>query len=214
MSEKCIIFDCDGVLVDSERVANHLLAEMVQPYGVEMTGEEATARFTGSNMAAVLAVINEKADRPLPDDFASLYREKMHAAFETDLLPIEGVADALEAIPNPKCVASSGPIAKMDVTLSVTDLKKHFEGRIFSSYEIDSWKPEPDLFLHAAKEMGFRPADCIVVEDSPLGVRAGVAAGMRVLCYCEGDGGEAMRKLGATVFQSMTDLPPLIESLN
>jgi HAD superfamily hydrolase (TIGR01509 family) len=214
MSEKCIIFDCDGVLVDSEKVANRILAELIQPYGIDMSPAEVTSRFKGAKMANVILEVEALAGRSLPDDFVPLYRKEMYAAFENELEPIDGIAEALDAITNPKCVASSGPLEKMDITLSTAGLSKYFRGKIFSSYVINSWKPAPDLFLHAASEMGFDPQDCIVVEDSSFGVEAAIAADMNVLCYCEDHDGEEMESLGAHIFHRMNALPDLIHSMH
>jgi HAD superfamily hydrolase (TIGR01509 family) len=201
-------------LVDSERVANHLLVELIRPFGIEMDGEEATRRFKGAKMANIISELETLRGQPLPDDFVPMYRAEMHTAFERELEPVEGIIDALEAISNPKCVASSGPVEKMEVTLISTGLAKYFHGRIFSSYVINSWKPAPDLFLHAAREMGFGPENCIVVEDSVFGVEAARSAKMDILCYCEDSDGKDMSEQGTKVFHKMSELPKLIQDLH
>ncbi len=133
----------------------------------------------------------------------------MFAAFETELRPVPGIAAALDAITLPNCVASSASIEKMRVTLGQTGLWDRFEGRIFSATEVEHGKPAPDLFLHAASSMGWEPADCAVVEDSPAGVKAGLAAGMTVFGYA-GTTPAALLE-GARVFTDMAELPALLQ---
>ena len=134
-------------------------------------------------MANLISEIERRFDTNLPETFAKDVRARMATAFETELEAIDGVAEAIEAIHLPICVASSGPTEKIRLTLGITGLLHHFEGRIFSAYEVGSWKPDPGLFLHAAKMMGVPPANCMVVEDSTLGVRAAVAAGMGAVIW-------------------------------
>jgi HAD superfamily hydrolase (TIGR01509 family) len=136
----------------------------------------------------------------------------MAIAFESDLQAVEGIHAALAAITRPVCVASNGPMAKMQHTLGLTNLLGHFEGRIFSAYDIGVWKPDPGLFLYAARTFGAEPSRCIVVEDSLSGIRAANAAGMRVLGYTAGNA-RAMSELGAEctdLFHSMDELPALL----
>lgn len=198
------------MLVDSEKLANQVLVELIKPLGIEMTLDEAIRRFQGGKMADCIKELEAEINRPFPDNFVPMFRREMGTAFERDLHPVQGITQALEKIHAPICVASSGPREKIELSLTLTGLIEYFGGRIFSAYEINSWKPEPDLFLHAAKTMGYEPANCIVVEDSPLGVQAGIAAGMKVLGYAETDNGSALAELGATVFHSMSELPALI----
>jgi HAD superfamily hydrolase (TIGR01509 family) len=212
LDNSCIIFDCDGVLVDSEKLQNCVLVEEIKPYGVEMTVEEALRRFKGGKMANCIAEVQKLAPRPLPEDFVPYFREQVAKTFEKWLRPVKGIAESLEKIVGPKCVASSSPLEKIRHVLTITGTIHHFNENLFSAYTIESWKPDPDLFLHSAREMGFRPDQCIVIEDSILGVQASISAKMPVLCYCEDHDGEEMAAQGATVFHSMTELPELIDN--
>lgn len=208
MQTELIIFDCDGVLVDSETLGNRVLIEFVAEFGLKLEIEEAILLFRGCKMADCVAVIEQKLGKKMPSDFVTQLRTRTAKAFEHELLSIEGIEAALDKIDLPICVASSGPIEKIELALRVTNLLPRFAGSIFSSYQIGSWKPEPDLFLFAAKTMGFEPQFCTVVEDSILGVRAGISAGMRVLWYTAQS--EATLVDGAIVFQSMNQLPLLL----
>jgi HAD superfamily hydrolase (TIGR01509 family) len=205
-----VIFDCDGVLVDSEPLSNRALAETLTAMGVPMTTEESVRRFMGRSWATVEAY--------LPGELPGLrerYRERMFAAFAAELRAVPGVEavlDGLDATGVPVCVASSGDPEKIGFTLGHTGLLPRFEGRIFSAVEVEHGKPAPDLFLHAAERMGWPPAETTVVEDSAPGVEAGRAAGMRVLGYAGGlTVAAALRGAGAEeVFDSMEELPPLL----
>ncbi|MEH2045020.1 HAD family hydrolase [Nostoc sp.] len=210
MQTELVIFDCDGVLVDSEGLGNRVLVEFVAEFGLAMKLEEAILLFKGCKMADCVAVIEQRLEKKMPQDFVTQFRARTAEAFECELLPVEGIEAALDKINLPICVASSGPPEKIQLALRVTNLLPRFEGRIFSSYEIGSWKPSPDLFLHAAKSMGFQAPSCTVIEDSILGVRAGVAAGMRVFGYTEQREATLLEASGARVFHSMYQLPCLL----
>ena len=180
---KCIIFDCDGTLVDSEYLCNLGLEIRLRDYGVESSAIDLMKRFRGGKLAAILEAIESEHKIKLKEGFISSYRSLVDELFERDLKPCEGVNAALTAIHLPKCVASSGPLDKINKALSISGLSKHFNGKIFSSYVVGSWKPDPGIFLHAAKEMGFQPSECAVVEDSPVGISAAKSAGMRPILY-------------------------------
>lgn len=201
-----MIFDCDGVLVDSERLSNVALSAALAELGVELTVEETMTEFMGRSRAHMLARAEELLGAPPPADFGESYDERRDAAFWRALEPVEGIEEALDALAEAEvatCVASSGDHAKMRLTLGMTGLYDRFEGRIYSTTEVHRGKPAPDLFLHAAGQMGFEPGDCVVVEDSPAGVAAGRAAGMRVLGFGE--------ELDADiVFTDMRELPELL----
>lgn len=210
-----VIFDCDGVLVDSKMLANRVLAELAGEHGVALGPDEALTLFRGCKMADCVAVLAGRLGRPLPDDFVPTLRARTATAIRDELRPVEGVAAALAQIDVPVCVASSGPREKIELALSVTGLLPRFAGRIFSSYEVGSWKPAPGLFLHAAAALGVQPAGCAVVEDSAPGVRAALAAGMRVIGYAPlaADAAE-LNALGARVVRDMADLPATLRGIN
>jgi HAD superfamily hydrolase (TIGR01509 family) len=200
-----VIFDCDGVLVDSEPTSNRVLAEVLTEIGLPTTTEESMAAFMGKSWVSILEILEERLGGPPPADLTAIYRERCDAAL-ANVQPVDGIVEVLDTLDLPSCVASSGPHAKMAVTLGATGLLERFEGRIFSAADLEHGrgKPAPDLFLHAAREMGFDPATTAVVEDSGPGCEAGRAAGMRVFSY-------RFDAEGATRFDEMRDLPALLE---
>lgn len=179
-----VIFDNDGVLVDSETISNRILAEYLTEVGCPTTYEESIRDYMGSAMHRVHDLVEERMGRRLPADFDERFHRKVFDAFRRDLQPVPGVdavLEKLEANGVPYCVASSGSHERIRVGLGKTRLYERFgEERIFSSEDVGRGKPAPDLFLHAARVMGVAPERCAVVEDSPLGVEAAVAAGMDV----------------------------------
>src|SRR5829696_665697 len=174
-----------------------------------MTPEASVEAFMGRSWKTVLAFADDRGT-PLPEGFRRRYLDAMFAVFAEELQPVPGVVDALDAITLPNCVASSASVEKMRFTLGHTGLWDRFEGRIFSATEVEHGKPAPDLFLHAAASMGWEPADCAVVEDSPAGVEAGVSAGMTVLAYAGTTPAERLQS-AARVFTDMADLPGLLQ---
>ena len=187
-----VLFDCDGVLVDSERVAVECIVEFAARFGARFEFEEALERFTGARMADNLRDIEQRGRCKLPDDFEDNLRAHMAAEFETRIEPMDGAAALVRALDVPYCVVSNGPRSKMEVTLRVAGLLEHFVGRIVSAYEVGVWKPDPELFLHAARSLGVLPNRCAVVEDSDYGIAAGVAAGMQVFALVSGDRARAV----------------------
>lgn len=210
MNFAAIIFDSDGTLVDSETLGNQVIVECVAELGLTLTLAEAVAEFRGRKMGDTLALIEHKLGRALPEGFLPELRRRMALAFEARLEPMPGVPALLEKLDVPFCVASNGPHDKMQVSLRATGLLPFFGSHIYSAYEIGSWKPEPGLFIHAARGMGVAPEGCAVVEDSVLGVQAGIAAGMRVFGYAPSGETEALTAAGARVFSHMNELLPLL----
>jgi HAD superfamily hydrolase (TIGR01509 family) len=211
MAVELVIFDCDGVLVDSDRISLRVQAEWIRELGLEMTYEDCVREFLGLGMPDTLRILVERLGRPLPRGWEADLAEAVREAFQEELEPVEGVVGALEEIDLPTCIASSGSHRKMEMTLGLTGLRDRFEGRIYSGEEVRCGKPAPDLFLHAATSMGVAPERCVVIEDSPFGVTAARAANMAVLGYAPTHG-HRLESRGASTFESMQDLPALIRT--
>ncbi|MDQ2677282.1 MAG: HAD family hydrolase [Actinomycetota bacterium] len=209
-SIELVIFDCDGVLVDSERLAVRVESQLLTEMGWPLTEADVLDRFVGRSDAHMIGEIEAHFGRPVPD-FTEQYRLRLFEAFEHELTPVAGVIDALDAIGLATCVASSGTHEKMARTLGSTGLFDRFDGRIFSATEVERGKPAPDLFLFAAAEMGVPPRACAVIEDSRAGVEAARAAGMSVFGYCGGlTPSEWLVGPDTTVFDDMALLPGLL----
>lgn len=211
MEVKCIIFDCDGVLVDTEKIGNGVLLSMAAEHGFEMKLEDAYRDFNGRNLKECFIHIENAIAKKLPDNFESEYRERSFEAFKTQVKPMEGIVEFLNKLKIPYCVASSGPVDKIRLNLEVAGLLDRFENKIFSSYEINSWKPDPGIFRHAAKEMDFAVKDCIVIEDSKAGVMAGISGGFKVYGFANGYNNEDLEKEGAELFNSYEELKFLFQ---
>lgn len=205
-----VIFDCDGVLVDSDRISLRIQAELITALGLETTYEECVRDFLGLGMPATLRILTERLGRPLPPGWEEELNAAVHEGFRRELQPVRGVVEALEEIDLPTCIASSGSQEKMRFTLGLTGLWDHFAGRIYSADEVRRGKPAPDLFLHAASCMATPPERCVVVEDSPFGVASAKAAGMSALGYSPEGSGELLEREGANTFESMVELPDLL----
>jgi len=212
MSCQLVIFDCDGVLVDSEPFSNRALAEQITALGLPTTTEESVELFAGRSMVDCVAIVEARLGRPVPEEFLPGYRERMYELFDAHLEAVPGIAEALDQIDLPVCVASSAGLQKMDYTLTKTCLIHHFRGRMFTAKEVERGKPHPDLFLHAAATLGAEPTRCIVVEDSLPGVEAAVAAGMLALGFVGSVDAVRLEAAGAQVFQTMAELPGLVGS--
>jgi HAD superfamily hydrolase (TIGR01509 family) len=205
-----IIFDNDGVLVDSEWHANGILADLLCEAGLPSTREGCIADYMGSSMARVREIAEGRLGRALPADLEDRYHARLFDAFRTQLTAVPGVVDALAQITTPTCLASSGTHERIRLALTTTGLLARFEGRIFSAQDVSRGKPEPDLFLHASKTMGIRPGRCAVVEDSPLGVEAANRAGMTAFGFARMTPAERLRGATGGVFASMDELPALL----
>jgi len=206
-----VIFDCDGVLVDSEPLLINVRLEMLGELGIAMDRREVVDRFVGTPHSVFAEAIEERLGRPLPPTWAVEYQARCQRAFEQHLAPVAGVVDALDHLDVPTCVASSGSHAKMTMTLGLTGLLPRFAGRIFSGDDVAHGKPAPDLFLFAASSLNTAPESCVVVEDSAAGVTAGLAAGMRVVAYGSGvTPREQLERPGVIVIDEMALLPQAI----
>jgi HAD superfamily hydrolase (TIGR01509 family) len=183
MMLKAIIFDCDGTLVDSERIGVEVLADVAAVTGCVLDVDRLLPELRGLKMSECVAYIEAHCGVKLPGDFVPQVRRQTASEFRRRLQPMAGARELLASLRVPFCVASSGPREKIELSLSVTGLRSLFGDRIFSAYEVDSWKPDPGLFLHAAAALGVPPESCGVVEDSDPGIAAGIAAGMHVFAY-------------------------------
>ena len=206
---RCVLFDCDGTLVDTELLGNVALAEQLALAGIAETGESLTERFRGHKLAEMLATLQSRHGVTLPPGFVDAYRVRAAAAFERHAAPIAGVAAMLASLGLPMCIVSNGPIAKIRQNLRVAGLAHHFGDRLFSAYEVGSWKPDPGLFLHAARAMGVAPVDCVVVDDGVPGIEAAGRAGMRALWFAP-HGTPAAVPAHATAFSDMGELADLL----
>ncbi|MFY9713725.1 MAG: HAD family hydrolase [Microbacterium sp.] len=206
-----VIFDCDGVLVDSETLSVEIDRRVLSELGWELTVDEVVHRFVGRSDAHFRAEVETHLGRLLPDDWENRYQPWYREAFTRDLEAVPGVITALDAISSATCVASSGTHEKIRFTLGLTGLLPRFENTIFSAVDVENGKPAPDLFLHAASRMGVPPSRCVVIEDSRFGVEAARAAGMRAFGYCGGlTPAEWLTGENTTVFADMAELPALL----
>jgi HAD superfamily hydrolase (TIGR01509 family) len=207
------IFDCDGVLVDSERIAVQVNQVVLERVGLSLAEEEIIDRFVGRSESVMDAMIEDHLGHPIPgemrDEFDGLYRQ----AFEANLKPVEGISEALKQIRLPMCVASSSQPDSLRLKLGITGLIPYFGDHIFSAAQVSRGKPAPDLFLFAADRMGCSPSESVVIEDSQYGVQAALAAGMGVLAYTGGiTSRETLQREGAILFDEMRALPALLRA--
>ncbi len=215
-----VIFDCDGVLVDSEGISNAVLAEALSGLGLQISGQEAHDRYRGMFLSEIRADAERRLGSALPPDFLEMFERDREDAFRASLQPVPGAASAVRAVSAmgyDVCVASQGRLSKTELTLSLTGLRDLFgPDALFSAHSVGRGKPAPDLFLHAAATMGYEPGQCVVVEDTMIGVEAARAAGMRVVAYApdgagDGDGDrEAFRAAGAETVRALDALPGLL----
>jgi HAD superfamily hydrolase (TIGR01509 family) len=208
-----VIFDCDGVLVNSEKVANEVFADvLLQVCGLEFTLEDMFDTFVGHSRLQCLQKIEAILGEPPPAELDQRYQDDINLALKDSVAAIEGIESVLRGLAVPFCVASSGSHDKMKLTLGKTGLIDFFDGNIFSTSEVERGKPHPDIYLHAAATMGeYQPERCLVIEDSPIGVTGAVAAGMQVFGFAELMPAHKLKASGAhLVFDHMHDLPDLI----
>jgi HAD superfamily hydrolase (TIGR01509 family) len=215
-----IIFDCDGVLVDSEPLSMRTLVSAIGAQGLEITIETAYREYLGRSLASISSRLQDSHGMPLSEAAFESMRHDLYALYRRELKANPGVADVLESIGIPFCVASSSSIERVKLSLEVTGLLPRFGGRIFSSSMVPRGKPAPDLFLHVAKTLGAKPERCLVIEDSPAGITAARAANMRVFAYLGGTHVEpgGLRALVSAlepdaIFDDMRLLPDLVSSL-
>ncbi len=206
-----VIFDCDGVLVDSEGISNAVLADALSGLGLAISGQEAHDRYRGMFLSEIRADAESRLGTPLPPDFLETFERDREEAFKTSLQPVPGARSAVRevrAMGCEVCVASQGRLSKTELTLSLTGLRDLFgPDALFSAHSVARGKPAPDLFLHAAETMGFAPGRCVVVEDTMIGVQAALAAGMRAIAYAADGDGEAFGAAGVAVVRALEEVP-------
>ena len=213
LAPKLVIFDCDGVLVDSEAIACSILARHVTEQGWSMTPEQSRQHFQGLSMSRCVELIEQRLGRALPSDFLTQFEQETFACFRKELQPVIGIESVLQYLQETSqniCVASSGSHEKMAVTLGKTNLKRYFGEHVFSAAQVAHGKPAPDLFLFAAQQFSVAPSDCWVVEDSLPGVQAGLAAGMQVIGYCPSVGDPGLLASSVHCIAEMSELTQLI----
>ncbi len=208
-----VIFDCDGVLIDSETVALPVLGTMLGELGAHLEVDELHRRFGGLSYAQLLEVVAETIGGAPPATFEADLARRWEEALGTELVPIPGVTDVLEGLRLPFCTASNAESEEIRFNLDVAGLRHHFEGRMFTATDVERPKPAPDLYLMAARTHGVDPSVCAVVEDTPTGVAAGTAAGMHVFGYSARHPREALLAAGAReTFGHMDELLPLLHA--
>lgn len=207
-----IIFDCDGVLVDSEPIVNRVFVEMLAELGFELDYVETLREFAGSSMSHRLQATQQRFGWDVPKGFQSRFDTRLSRAMENELQPVPGVAEVLSDLTTPRCVASNGTWEDMRFRLETAGLLDLLKSNMFSAAEVSQGKPAPDLFVYAAKRMGIEPSRCAVVEDSLFGVQAGIGAGMTVFGYAALTSRKALQQAGARVFGDMSELPGLLGS--
>lgn len=211
MTPELIIFDCDGVLVDSELITNRVFADMLAGIGLPLGIDYLFEHFVGRSMQHCWQQVGRLLGREVPAAFRDEFQLRSLAALRAQVQPVPGVVAVLDSLPVPCCVASSGGHDKMAATLGATGLLPRFRDRMFSATEVPNGKPAPDIFLYAAARCGVEPQRCAVIEDSAAGVRAGVTAGMRVYGYCAHTPAQQLLSAGAEVtFTDMVRLPELL----
>ncbi|MBJ7882894.1 HAD family hydrolase [Gelidibacter salicanalis] len=207
---KCVIFDCDGVLVDSEPIANQVMVDMANELGANINLDYALKHFKGASIQRCQEQIAELVTERLPDNFLPDFRARSFESFKNNMKPVVGITDVLDGLALPFCVASSGPENKIRLNLELTGLLPHFEENIFSCFTIKKWKPDPAVFLWAAETMGFQPEDCVVIEDSLTGVTAAKNGGFDVFGFTAHDYHNELEGQATLTFNNMAQLLRLI----
>lgn len=207
---KCVIFDCDGVLVDSEPLSNQVMVDIANELGATIDLEYALRHFKGNSFNSCASQIAQLIGRDVPLDLEHKYRERSFKKFKEEIQPIEGVKELLDSLKIPFCVASSGPEQKIRLNLELTGLIDYFEHKIFSCYTIQKWKPDPAIFQWATKSLGFKTSECLVIEDSLIGVEAAINGGFDVFGYTAHDYNNELQNKATNTFDSMLNLQELL----
>ncbi|KEA54313.1 MULTISPECIES: 6-phosphogluconate phosphatase [Mangrovibacter] len=207
---EAIFFDCDGTLVDSEVICSKAYVHMFHEFGITLSLETMYQRFKGIKLYEIIDTINHEHGVQLDKaELEPVYRAEVARLFESELAEIPGARALVESVTVPMCIVSNGPVSKMQQSLGKTGMLHFFPGRLFSGYDIHSWKPDPALMFHAAEAMQVSPENCILVDDSMAGAQAGVAAGMHVFYLCADEHNQPIHHPRVTVFHDLAQLPAL-----
>jgi HAD superfamily hydrolase (TIGR01509 family) len=207
----CIIFDCDGVLVDSEPIGNQVMVDMANELGANISLDYAFQYFKGNSLYHCMSKVESLIPSDLPAHFESDYRARTFDRFKKEIQPIEGVEALIKTLKVPFCVASSGPENKIRLNLELTGLLPYFDNRIFSCYKVQKWKPDPAVFLWAAQALGYNPNECLVIEDSPIGIDAAINGGFDVFGFTAHDYKNELVPRATKTFDSMLELQKLLQ---
>lgn len=210
MSVSCVFFDCDGTLVDSELVCTQAYVNTFAQFGAELSLQEMFEKYKGVKLYDIIDdVCQQHSIKATREAIEPAYRQEVARLFDLELKPIAGAKDLIEKVTVPMCVVSNGTVKKMQHSLGLTGMLPYFDDRLYSGYDINSWKPEPDLMLHAAREMAVPIESCILVDDSEAGAKAGIAAGIPVFYYCADAHNKPLEHPLVTTFTDMRELPAL-----
>ncbi|WJV62542.1 6-phosphogluconate phosphatase [Pectobacteriaceae bacterium CE70] len=209
LSVECVLFDCDGTLVDSEGLCCQAYVNIFVPYGVQLSLDTMIKTFKGTNLSDIVSRVSQQYDLhdASPKDLERHYRQEVARLFEESLQPIPGVRELLQTLVVPTAVVSNGPVSKMQHSLGLTQLLDFFGTQLYSGYDIGKWKPDPALLYHAAEQMNVAIERCVLVEDSVAGTQAGIAAGIPVFYYCADPHNTPIHHPLVTMFDDMSELP-------
>ncbi|KFK93790.1 MULTISPECIES: 6-phosphogluconate phosphatase [unclassified Serratia (in: enterobacteria)] len=207
---ECVLFDCDGTLVDSEVLCSKAYVHMFERFGITLSLEEVFKRFKGIKLYEVVEQINAEQGVNLPvSELEPVYRQEVARLFEAELQPIAGARELLAQMAAPMCTVSNGPVSKMQHSLGLTGMLSYFDDRLFSGYDIQRWKPDPAIVFHAAQQMQVPVERCILVDDSAAGAQAGIAAGIPVFYFCADPHNQPIEHPLVTMFDDLAQLPAL-----
>lgn len=207
---ECVLFDCDGTLVDSEVLCSKAYVHMFAHYGIELALEEVFKKYKGIKLYEIIERVNAEQGVNLPaSDLEPIFRQEVARLFDAELQPIAGARELLTQMTAPMCTVSNGPVSKMQHSLGLTDMLSYFDDRLFSGYDIQRWKPDPAIVFHAAQQMQVPVERCILVDDSVAGAQAGIAAGIPVFYFCADPHNQPIDHPLVTTFDDLAQLPAL-----
>ncbi|HHQ4310640.1 TPA: 6-phosphogluconate phosphatase [Serratia fonticola] len=207
---ECVLFDCDGTLVDSEVLCSKAYVHMFAHYGIELALEEVFKKYKGIKLYEIIELVNAEHGVNLPaSDLEPIFRQEVARLFDAELQPIAGARELLAQMIAPMCTVSNGPVSKMQHSLGLTDMLSYFDDRLFSGYDIQRWKPDPAIVFHAAQQMQVPVERCILVDDSVAGAQAGIAAGIPVFYFCADPHNQPIDHPLVTTFDDLAQLPAL-----